>query len=58
MEQKIGFPHFLNNVNEVDEMYSLFQVTDSNYYATKFQFCHQQQIEMLQRFGTQVDRNK
>ena len=58
MNRKIGFPDYLSNFSAVDEEYERFEVSDGDYYKTKFNFFEVFQKDFLGRVFTKVNREK
>ncbi|MFH4977167.1 hypothetical protein AB6A40_003876 [Gnathostoma spinigerum] len=58
MNQKIGYPDYLNDTTAVDKEYVRFQFYEGDYYRTKFQFYEAYQRDILERIAMKVDRNR
>uniref|UniRef100_A0A7E4VRL2 Neprilysin n=1 Tax=Panagrellus redivivus TaxID=6233 RepID=A0A7E4VRL2_PANRE len=58
MNQKIGYPDYLNDSTAVDKEYDRYIVYPGDYYRTKFQFYEMYQKDILERIHMQVDRNR
>jgi membrane metallo-endopeptidase-like protein 1 len=58
MNQKIGYPDYLNNSSAVDTEYFRYVVYDGDYYKTKFQFYEMYQKDILERIRHPVDRDR
>jgi predicted metalloendopeptidase len=58
MNQKIGYPDYLNDTKSVDHEYRQYTVFDGDYYRTKFQFYEMYQRDILERISMPVDRDR
>uniref|UniRef100_A0AC35U4W4 Neprilysin n=1 Tax=Rhabditophanes sp. KR3021 TaxID=114890 RepID=A0AC35U4W4_9BILA len=58
MSQKIGYPDYLNDTRAVDKEYEHYEVSEGNYYRTKFQFYEMYQKDVLERIKLSVDRER
>ncbi|TMS35769.1 hypothetical protein L596_003092 [Steinernema carpocapsae] len=58
MNQKIGYPDYLNDSAAVDKEYQHYIVFDNDYYRTKFQFYEMYQKDILERIVQPVDRER
>lgn len=58
MNQKIGYPDYLNDTTAVDAEYKRYIVYDGDYYRTKFQFYEMYQMDVLERIRLAVDRER
>lgn len=58
MNQKIGYPDYLNDSSSVDTEYKRYVVYENNYYRTKFQFYEMYQKDILERIRLPVDRER
>jgi membrane metallo-endopeptidase-like protein 1 len=58
MNQKIGYPDYLNDTAAVDTEYKRYVVFKADYYRTKFQFYEMYQMDVLERIRLPVDRER
>uniref|UniRef100_A0A915DMP7 Uncharacterized protein n=1 Tax=Ditylenchus dipsaci TaxID=166011 RepID=A0A915DMP7_9BILA len=58
MNQKIGYPDYLNDSTAVDTEYKRYVVYEKDYYRTKFQFYEMYQKDILERIRLPVDRER
>ncbi|KAK0395996.1 hypothetical protein QR680_001524 [Steinernema hermaphroditum] len=58
MNQKIGYPDYLNDSAAVDREYRHYVVFEGDYYRTKFQFYEMYQKDILERIRLPVDRER
>lgn len=58
MNQKIGYPDYLNDSVAVDQEYKRYVVFEKDYYRTKFQFYEMYQKDILERIRLPVDRER
>lgn len=58
MNQKIGYPDYLNDSRAVDAEYRTYVLFQGDYYRTKFQFYEMYQKDILERIRMPVDRER
>ncbi|KAI6179301.1 Phosphate-regulating neutral endopeptidase [Aphelenchoides besseyi] len=58
MNQKIGYPDYLNDSKAVDKEYNRYVLYPGDYYRTKFQFYEMYQVDILERIRMPVDRER
>lgn len=58
MNQKIGYPDYLNDSKAVDAEYRRYVLYPGDYYKTKFQFYEMYQRDILERIKMPVDRER
>lgn len=58
MNQKIGYPDYLNDSKAVDAEYKRYVLYPHDYYRTKFQFYEMYQKDILERIRMPVDRER
>lgn len=58
MNQKIGYPDYLNDSKAVDVEYKRYVLYPGDYYRTKFQFYEMYQKDILERIRMPVDRER
>uniref|UniRef100_A0A1I8AE93 Neprilysin n=1 Tax=Steinernema glaseri TaxID=37863 RepID=A0A1I8AE93_9BILA len=58
MNQKIGYPDYLNDSAAVDREYKHYVVYEGDYYRSKFQFYEMYQKDILERIRLPVDRER